>query len=184
MLPWPAQFETIASRVGVWRSSMRTLKSSGVSAGSLAAAARSRDSSARDSSRSPSDRGARTSPAPCRTSDQRRHHQPRQRRSHRRPVGRGDHFGGATSAGGSAQADHRAERDDSRAPRARSRGGNMSVAATRICCAAFMPMPKISMPTTSATMLCSDHRQCRRRACRPAPARARAGCRACGRRCR
>ena len=29
----------------------------------------------------------------------------------------------------------------------------MSVAATRICCEAFMPIPKISMPTTRATIL-------------------------------
>ena len=39
---------------------------------------------------------------------------------------------------------------------ARSRGGYMSVAATRNCCAALKPMPKISMPTISPTMPCSS----------------------------
>ena len=35
----------------------------------------------------------------------------------------------------------------------------MSVAATRNCCAALMPMPKISMPTISADDAVQQHRE-------------------------
>ena len=181
MLPCAAQFDTIASRVGAWRSRLARSKLGAIGRAPIGGAgACSRDSSDRASCPISFGSGRTKTTTDHAGHDQHRQQQPGQRERFASPRPGATASASADQQRADHQARERAERDVTQRLRPQLRREHVGDADAELVSGAHAH-PEDQQAAEQQRERCAGSSRSRPRPRRPAPARGREECRACGR---